>query len=129
TGILNGGRIRRMGTAGRHGRMKIVPALLLLLSLQLQAMAWGLTGHRVVGEIADRHLSRKAGREIAKLLGHESLAMSSNWADFITSDPQYDYAGPWHYVNAPDELDFQEFSKVIAGLEEPNAYNMLLKLI
>lgn len=83
----------------------------------------------MVGEIADRHLSRKAGREIAKLLGHESLAMSSNWADFIKSDPQYDYAGPWHYVNAPDELDFQEFSKVIAGLEEPNAYNMLLKLI
>lgn len=108
--------------------MKNLLTLVLLVSFQLQALGWGVTGHRVVGEIADHHLSRKARREIAKLLGHESLAMASNWADFIKSDPQYDYAGPWHYVNAPDNLNLQEFSKVIAGMEQPNAYKILMQL-
>ena len=38
-------------------------------------------------QIADNYLSKKQ-KEIAAILGNESVAMSSNWADFIKSDPR-----------------------------------------
>ena len=42
---------------------------------------WGLTGHRVVGEIAYNHMTKKAKRNLEKLLGDEGLAMISTYAD------------------------------------------------
>ena len=38
---------------------------------------WGKTGHRVTGEIAQKYLSKKAQREIDKLLKGTSLAFCS----------------------------------------------------
>ena len=53
------------------------------------SMAWGMLGHRIVGEIADSYLSPKARLAIKDILGDESMAMASNWADFIKSEPSY----------------------------------------
>ena len=55
--------------------------------IPMQTIAWGLLGHRVVGEIAESYLKKKTSREIKIILGNESLAMASNWADFIKSEP------------------------------------------
>ena len=60
---------------------------------------WGQTGHRVVGQIAEAFLSKKAKREIHRLLDGHSLAFASTIADEIKSDRAYDSFGPWHYVN------------------------------
>jgi len=49
---------------------------------------WGQTGHRVVGEIAYSHLSKKAKRNIEKLLKGEGLATISTYADEIKSDTE-----------------------------------------
>ena len=73
----------------------------LLTYVPLQSMAWGLLGHRVVGEIAESYLSRRASREIKNILGNESLAMAANWGDFIKSEPSYNYLDNWHYINLP----------------------------
>ena len=62
-------------------------------------MAWGVEGHRIVGQIADSYLSKKAKKEIAKILGYESVAMVSNWADFVKSDTAYNYLYNWHFIN------------------------------
>ncbi len=62
---------------------------------------WGKTGHRVVGEVAEKHLSKKAKKRISELLGGQSLALVSNHGDDIKSDRHYDSFGPWHYVNFP----------------------------
>lgn len=62
---------------------------------------WGRTGHRATGEIAEQHLSKKAKREINKLLNGQSLAIVSTYADEIKSDEKYRSYGPWHYVNYP----------------------------
>lgn len=69
------------------------------LFLPFCSLAWGVLGHRIVGEIADSYLTAKAKAEIKKILGNESIAMSSNWADFIKSDTSYRYLNPWHYIN------------------------------
>ena len=54
-------------------------------------MAWGMLGHRVVGEIADSYLSPKAKAAIKDILGNETMAMASNWADFIKAWKRGDF--------------------------------------
>jgi hypothetical protein len=76
----------------------------LLLSLAHPALAWGQTGHRVTGEIADRHLSPRARAGIRELLGVETLAQASTWPDFMRSSAEPFWqkeSGPWHYVTIP----------------------------
>lgn len=62
---------------------------------------WGKTGHRVVGEIAEKYLDRKAKKVVASLLDGHSLAFVGSYADEIKSDRKYDSFKPWHYVNFP----------------------------
>ena len=73
--------------------------VLIFLFYSSSTFAWGVLGHRIVGQIADSYLSKKARKEIKALLGNESVAMSSNWMDFIKSDSSYDHLGNWHYLN------------------------------
>ncbi|GAA4783569.1 S1/P1 nuclease [Olivibacter ginsenosidimutans] len=93
------------------------------------SFAWGLTGHRVVAEVADHHLSKKARKNIQQILGHESLAMAANWADFIKSDPTYQYLNSWHYVNFKSGLTFEQLAQQLHQDTVANAYNKLLLLI
>ncbi len=83
--------------------------LLLLLVSQLglaKTPIWGKTGHRVVGEIAQMHLSRKAKKMICSILEGKSLASVANFADDIKSDTLYNKYYPWHYVNYPAEMKY-----------------------
>ena len=67
-----------------------------------QAQAWGSKGHRVIGEIAQRHLKQNVSKKVLKILKGESLAMSSTWMDYVKSDDNYDHMYPWHYCTIPD---------------------------
>jgi hypothetical protein len=97
----------------------------LFLYLPLQSMAWGMLGHRVVGEIAERNLNCKAKRNIKKILGTESLAMASTWADFIKSEPSYKYLDTWHYINFKSGMSQDEF---VMALKQDTATNVYTKL-
>ncbi len=90
-------------------------AILLTFFIPFHSFAWGTNGHRITAQVAYNHLSGKAKREIAKILGDESLAMSANFADFIKSDSTFDYISPWHYINIKTGLSE---SQVIALLDE-----------
>lgn len=99
----------------------------------LSAHAWGPTGHRATGEIAEQHLSKKAKKEIAKLLDGNSLALISTYGDDIKSDKQYRKFSAWHYVNIPFGETYESqvphkngdivigISKAIEVLEDKNA--------
>lgn len=76
---------------------------------------WGATGHRVTGEIAQQHLSRKAEKAINRLLRGESLAFASTYGDEIKSDPAYRSFGPWHYVNFPFDSTYESHNKSDKG--------------
>ncbi|MBI3233025.1 MAG: S1/P1 Nuclease, partial [Bacteroidetes bacterium] len=82
-----------------HNKIKRLAILTLFLYLPFCSMAWGVLGHRIVGQIADTYLTKTAKKEIFKILGNESVAMASNWPDFIKSDPAYSYLNNWHYIN------------------------------
>lgn len=78
------------------------------LFISFNAISWGLTGHRVVGEIAQKHISGKAKKNLERVFGHQSLAYNANWMDFIKSESKYDYMKPWHYCTIPDDKTYAE---------------------
>ena len=84
---------------------RILIASILLSGWSLPALAWGPNGHRIVGEIAENHLTDAARKGIAELVGRASLAQISTWADEIKSDPAWRHASPWHYINVPPGPD------------------------
>ena len=90
-------------------------AILAVFLLPALAFSWGKTGHRVVGQIAENHLSPKAAAAVRDLLGPDSLAEIANWADEIRSDPSWKRADPWHYVNIPDGETYEAMTKNPAG--------------
>jgi hypothetical protein len=84
---------------------------MLILTPQL-AFSWGKTGHRIVGEIAQAHLSPRAQKKITKILKHEGLAHISNWPDFIRSDNKISAKyKTWHYVNIPKGKKYEVSQK------------------
>ncbi len=93
--------------------------LVLLVSLFSKGLFaaddWGKTGHRVVGEIADAYLSKKAEKEVSKLLKGHSLAFVANYGDDIKSDRRYDSFSPWHYVNFPFGEKYETYEKSEKG--------------
>jgi len=88
--------------------MKYKVLFVLLMFMAVKASSWGLTGHRVVGEIAEQYLTKKAAKEVKKILGTESLAEVANWMDFIKAEPTYDFMKPWHYCTIPDGQSHSE---------------------
>lgn len=92
------------------------------------ASAWGVTGHRVVAEIAQRHLNSKAKREIRKLMGEEPLAFWANWSDFIKSDTSWRFAGKWHYVDLPGHMAKDDFIRDLKALPGENLYTQILAM-
>lgn len=95
------------------------------LAVATLGFAWGAKGHRVVGQIAENHLSDGAKMALMDLMGGESLAESSTWADWIRSDPDMGHTSPWHYVNMPDGVSYEESEKNPAG----DAYSQLVKSV
>lgn len=74
----------------------------LVLTYSPSAFSWERTGHRIVGEIAQRNLTPKALKAIKDLAGEDNLSRLSTWADEIKSDPKMDHSSPWHYVSIPN---------------------------
>jgi hypothetical protein len=79
----------------------------LLMALSLQGFAWGETGHRVIGLIAEKHLTPKAKQNIQKLLGRETLAQVSTYMDFIRSEPANKHMDPWHFMTVSDGVKYE----------------------
>ena len=95
--------------------MKKIPILLLFIFLNsyvsYSSDDWGKTGHRATGEIAEKYLSKKARKEINKLLDGHSIAYVSNYGDEIKSDKNYRKFSPWHYVNFPLDSSYEVHPK------------------
>jgi len=89
--------------------MKLAKSLLLAGMLAAStysqmAQAWGQTGHRVTGQIAELYLTPEAKAALSRILENESLAEISTYADENRSNPADFWqkeAGPYHYVTVP----------------------------
>ena len=100
-----------------HLKFLILTASALAL-IPSSAFAWGKTGHRVTGEIAQQYLSRSAQKEVKRILGVEDLAEASAWADFMRSSRDEFWtkeAGPYHYVTIPKGMTYAEVGAPTQG--------------
>ena len=107
--------------------MKIFSVLLLFFfsfhSFAGNHPEWGPTGHRTIGDIAQKHLSHKAQKNIDKILKGYSLAFVSTFGDDIKSDSRYRKFSVWHYVNYSFGITYKESVKnpdgdVVTGIEK-----------
>ena len=114
--------------------IRIVASLLLCVFLfPFQALAWSNLGHRLIAEIAQRHLTPAAEAQVALLLQGEaepSLAGVASWADTLRkSNPEnYRRTERWHYINFPadscayrPQRDCPDGNCVIAQIEHQRA--------
>lgn len=81
--------------------------VLLIVFISFQAFSWGHNGHRVVGEIAQRHLSFKAKNKLKSIMKGQSLAEASTWPDEIRSNPKFNFMAPSHYTSVLDKQDYK----------------------
>ena len=89
-----------------HFRFLLLSFLLLSwLAAPRPAAAWGPTGHRVVGRLAESYLSATARQAVESLLGPDSLTEVTTWADDIRPDPASAPFENWHYVNIEDGVE------------------------
>jgi len=109
--------------------LKRLIIVLALAYMPFAANAWGVLGHRIVGEVADSYLQAKTRLAIKQILGNESLAMSANWADFIKSDTSYNYLSSWHYVNLPADLSKTDVFSFLDNQPAANIYNKTNEMI
>lgn len=97
--------------------------------IPVESIAWGQTGHRVVGQIAESYLTKRAKKQVTAILGTESIAMASNWSDFIKSDTTKKYLDPWHYVNLTSGLSYDSVKRFLETSTGFNIYNRINFLI
>ncbi len=90
---------------------KFIVACLSLTILSQSAFAWGVTGHRVVGLVAQKHLKKSVNRKVNAVLGQNSLAEVSNWMDDIKSDTLYNHTHDWHWVTIPQGQTYEQSKK------------------
>ena len=68
------------------------------------AAAWGQKGHDVTCAIAERHLTKKAAKEIDRILDGKSIVYWANWMDNASHTREFSYTKTWHYKDIdPDE--------------------------
>jgi S1/P1 Nuclease len=85
--------------------MKRLIVLALLLSSQL-SLAWGPEGHMIVAQIGQNNLTPQAKKAVQKLLGDQSMADVSTWADVIKGKPEWSHTKGWHFVDIPDGQNY-----------------------
>ncbi|QMU27218.1 S1/P1 nuclease [Adhaeribacter radiodurans] len=94
---------------------KVISLILLFPFLISQTFAYGQTGHRVVGLVAEKHLSKKARKKVLQILGNNSLSEVANFMDDVKSDPAYNHTHDWHWVTIPDGMKYEQTQKNLNG--------------
>ena len=78
---------------------KIAALSLIVTLLPVRLFAWGARGHEVIADIAYSRLTLQTRRNLRLLLGGESLAFASTWADAVRQER--DESFDWHFVDIP----------------------------
>lgn len=84
-----------------------------LLVFAINGYSWGQKGHDVTCAIAEKHLSRKAKKQISEILDGKSIVYWANWMDNASHTPEYKYTKTWHYKNIDAGETYEQ-----AALEE-----------
>jgi len=99
--------------------MRFLIALVGILGLCApSATAYGPTGHRVVAELAYKHLTSEARQAVDAILGDEFMAEAATMPDEMRSNPDDFWkveANTYHYINVPPGQTYEDSEKNPAG--------------
>jgi hypothetical protein len=109
----------------RYMKKKGILLTIAISGISIVLLSWGVTGHRTIGKIAENHLSPNAKAAVKDLLGGESLADVSTWADEVRGEAAYRSTGPWHYINVPLGLSYPDFQKAVEEMADKNIFTAL----
>jgi len=96
----------------------------------MKAFSWGQIGHRVVGEVAQRHLDKKVSKRVRRIMKGKSLSDATTWADEVRSNPNYGELKKSHYTSIKDGKGYKAersddiigmIEKLIKALKEKNS--------
>ena len=81
------------------------------------ALAWGSIGHRIVGQVADKHLTPKAALSVSQIIGTNSLGDVATWMDDVRGTKEGQAMADWHFqrVDACGGAPGKCFHKNCAG--------------
>ena len=85
---------------------------LAVIAMADSAMAWDVVGHRVIAEVAYRHLNHKARKQVDKVLGTRGIVYYASWADEIKSDTIYPDSYGWHFQNLKSGLSHEQLDSL-----------------
>jgi hypothetical protein len=79
------------------------------------AYGFGARAHQIIGHVAESFICDGARQAIIELTPDPSLATAGVWADRIRSNPAWDIARPWHYINVPDGVLIADAARQQSG--------------
>jgi hypothetical protein len=93
---------------------KILSIVIFAIST-FQLSAWGGKGHDIIAQIAEQNLSKKAKKEVSKLLKGKKMVYYAVWMDNLRNDSIYDFTSTWHYANVDSGQTYESMPKVETG--------------
>lgn len=75
----------------------IILALIALMAMPSDLLAWGQKGHRIVAEVAYQTMKASTRKKVDAVLGRHGIVYVANWPDEIKSDTIYPMSGNWHF--------------------------------
>lgn len=100
-------QIRIIKICNMRTAIKSFTFLFALLAFCTNAAAWGQKGHDVTCCVAERHLSKKAQKQVAAVLDGKSIVYWANWMDNASHTKEYAYTSTWHYKNINADETFE----------------------
>lgn len=83
---------------------RTIPVLLLALlaasTMTTAVAAWGPAGHEAVAQVAAQRLTADVQKQVATLLGGQTLPQVAVWADEVR-ETTHRHTTPWHFTNIP----------------------------
>ena len=102
----------------RRGHLLRLPVAWLLLWVRGPAWGWGHLAHKLSGEICDRYLNQTTQHAVERILGNETLAEASGWADQQRDQPTRFWqreATAYHFVTVPAGRDYRSVGPARRG--------------
>lgn len=95
-------------------------------------LAWGEEGHKIVAEIAKRHLDKETLAAVMDALDGDNFDDASIWMDEVRKESRYFHMVTWHYINLEkgeeyvknkEENSVNELRRAVKKLNNRKKYN------
>lgn len=87
---------------------KMICLVVGLLAVSVDGYSWGQKGHDVTCAIAQKHLTKKASKQISEILDGKSIVYWANWMDSASHTPEYKHTKTWHYKNIDADETYED---------------------